>query len=330
MISVCIPVFNLDVRELAGSLNRQAVGISAEIILIDDGSDEKYRMLNRNLQSGESRQSSPGELSSPGGSVGQISSGGQGGHDGGQIRYFEIGKNIGRSKIRNRFSEYARGDILLFLDCDSVILSETFLESYAEAIRDFPGRVICGGRVYDPMPPERDRRLHWKYGMHKESQPASSKKQYPGRSFMTNNFLLPAHVLKEIPFDERISGYGHEDSLFGYELSGKGYEIVHIDNPVLHGELETNREFLNKTVQAVNNLALITKMLDDDPGFSDSITLLRTANRLESGSMAGIIRRLSILSNPAVRWILGRGIISLKLLDVLKLGLYLRLRKDIK
>ena len=147
---------------------------------------------------------------------------------------------------------------------------------------------------------------------------------------MTNNFLLPAHVLKEIPFDERISGYGHEDSLFGYELSRKGFEIVHIDNPVLHGELETNREFVNKTAQAVKNLAVITKMLDNDPVFSDSITLLRTVNRLESRSMAGIIRRLSIISNPVIRWILGRGITSLKLLDVFKLGLYLRLRKDIK
>lgn len=315
MISVCIPVFNLDVSELAESLNKQALRISAEIILIDDGSDEKYRMLNRNLQSGGS---------------GHSSSGGQSGHDGRQIRYFELDKNIGRTKIRNRFTEYAKGDHLLFLDCDSVILSETFLESYTEAIRDFPGRVICGGRVYDPAAPERDRRLHWKYGIHKESQPASIRKLYPGRSFMTNNFLLPAHVLKEIPFDERISGYGHEDSLFGYELSRKGFEIVHIDNPVLHGELETNREFVNKTGQAVKNLAVITKMLDNDPVFNDSITLLKTVNRLESRSMAGIIRRLSIISNPAIRWILGRGITSLKLLDVLKLGLYLRLRNDIK
>lgn len=305
MISVCIPVFNVDVRKLAESLISQAGGISSEIILIDDGSGEKFRELNRDLVSRHDKQS----------------------RQGGRIRYYELGENIGRSAIRNRFPGYANNDHLLFLDCDSLIVSDTFLESYAETLRESPGRVICGGTIYDPEPPERNRRLHWKYGVRKISRPARIRKQNPNRSFMTNNFLVPAHVLKEIPFDERLSGYGHEDSLFGYELSRKGFEILHIDNPVMHGELESNRKFVDKTGEAVQNLVFITEILEDDPKFTDTITLLRTVRRLGSAGLAGFIRIVSFFSNPVFRWLLRRGNTSLKLLDAYKLGLYIRLKK---
>ncbi|MCK4747403.1 MAG: glycosyltransferase, partial [Bacteroidales bacterium] len=278
----------------------QAGDISAEILLIDDGSTENFRKLNLRLRS---RQSNQGEL----------------------IRYHEIGENIGRSRIRNRFTAHAQNNHLLFLDCDSGILSDKFLERYAEAIREHPDSVICGGRVYDVEPPSRNRRLHWKYGIRKESRPAGQRKEDPNRSFMTNNFLIPIHLLKEIPFDERLSGYGHEDSLFGYELFRNGREIIHIDNPVVHGDLETDREFVEKTAEAVHNLVFISKMLKDDPGFAESITLLSTVHRLESVGLAGIIRVGSILYIPLIRWLLQHGIASLKLLDAYKLGLYLRL-----
>jgi len=86
MISVCIPVFNADVRKLADSLIAQAGRIPSEIILIDDGSDAAFREMNRELK------------------------------DKG-VRYFELGENIGRSRIRNRFTGHAIYKYLLFLDC---------------------------------------------------------------------------------------------------------------------------------------------------------------------------------------------------------------------
>ncbi len=297
MISVCIPVFNADVRKLADSLIAQAGRIPSEIILIDDGSDAAFREMNRELK------------------------------DKG-VRYFELGENIGRSRIRNRFTGHAIYKYLLFLDCDSVLPSAQFLENYAEALARFPDHVICGGRIYLAEPPDHSRSLHWKYGIRKESQPVQVRRKDPNRSFMTNNFLLPMKVLKEIPFDERLSGYGHEDSLFGHELGKKGYEIIHIDNPVVHGELELNGAFLDKTREAVQNLVSITGMLNGDPGFTGSISLLQTVSRLESTGLKGIVRMASYLSVPLSEWLLRRGLISLKLLDVFKLGLYLRLKKQ--
>jgi len=296
MISVCIPVFNVDVRNLAETLKEQSSDLPAEIILIDDGSDKKYRDLNANLQNKG-------------------------------IRYYQLEENIGRSRIRNRFAGYAEYEHLLFLDCDSVVISDRFLEEYAKAAVEFPGRLICGGRIYSPEPPGRNRRLHWKYGIRKESQPVEVRKKDPNRSFMTNNFLIPIHVLKQIPFDERLSGYGHEDSLFGHELTRQGYSIVHIDNPVLHGELEPNREFLNKTRDAVQNLVLITELLKDDTGFTESITLLKIVSKLKSRGLAGLVRMSSMILVPFSRLILFLGFSSLKMLDIYKLGLYLILKR---
>jgi glycosyltransferase involved in cell wall biosynthesis len=293
MISVCIPVYNTDVRELAGSLREQAADISAEIILIDDGSADKYRELNRSLQ-----------------------------QEG--FRYYELEKNIGRSRVRNRFTEYATQRHLLFLDCDSVILSDAFLAGYVMAIEEHSNRIICGGRIYDPKPPERRRRLHWKYGIRKESQPVLVREQDPNRSFMTNNFLIPATILKDIPFDKRLFGYGHEDSLFGFELARRGHEIIHIDNPVLHGQLETNREFISKTETAVTNLIFITTQIQTSPEFAGTITLLRTVRRIDAPGTIALIRFFHKLFRPLLRWCLINGMFSLKLLDIYKLGTYLQ------
>ncbi|MFC2098453.1 glycosyltransferase family 2 protein [Bacteroidota bacterium] len=296
MITVCIPVYNVDVSALAAALKSQAEGISAEIILIDDASEPGYREINSALQDE-------------------------------RIQYHELEKNIGRAKIRNLFTKHANDDHLLFLDCDSVVFSENFLSDYAAALKEHPGHVICGGRIYEPKPPKRSKRLHWKYGIRKESQPVNVRRQEPNRSFMTNNFLIPIQILRDIPFNENLSGYGHEDSLFGYDLSRNGHNILHIDNPVLHGDLQTNREFLDKTKEAVHNLVRITDMLEDDPGFFDSITLLRTVQNIEKRKLAGILRTVSFCTIRLFKGILSLGCASLKLLDAYKLGLYLRLKK---
>ena len=54
-------------------------------------------------------------------------------------------------------------------------------------------------------------------------------------------------VLKDQGFNPLISGYGHEDTLFGFELEQNGIVIRHIDNPVLNAHLDSNTQFLYKT-----------------------------------------------------------------------------------
>lgn len=132
--------------------------------------------------------------------------------------YIELEKNIGRAAIRNRFLNYAKYDNLIFLDCDSVIYSNDFLFKYINAIYENPNQLICGGRKYSELPPKRDKKLRWIYGIKRESKTSEARSKKPHKSFMTNNFIISKKILGTIQFDERLVEYGHEDTLFGFEL----------------------------------------------------------------------------------------------------------------
>lgn len=134
--------------------------------------------------------------------------------------------------------------MLLFLDSDSKIIRQDFLLNYTKAYDKTA--VIVGGRTYPPQCPGNDHQLHWKYG--------SLIEQKAIKGFQSNNFLIPASIFKALPFDESLMGYGHEDTLFGHQLSLAGISIHRIDNPVLHDRLETNRVFLQNQKDAIKNL----------------------------------------------------------------------------
>jgi hypothetical protein len=71
---------------------------------------------------------------------------------------------------------------------------------------------------------------------------------------MTNNFVVPKAVMLNIPFDETVTTYGHEDTLFGFQLQAAGIDILHLDNPVLHIGLDEAAHWLEKQRIAIQNL----------------------------------------------------------------------------
>ncbi len=295
MISICIPIYNYDISRLLEALNLQVekLTISCEIILIDDCSSEYYKRFNEAVITKEN--------------------------------YIELSKNVGRSKIRNLFLVHAKYEYLLFLDCDSLIIDESFLNNYIQAIRKNPEfSVLCGGRVYQAEKPERNRLLRWLYGIKKESKPFDIRNMQPNKSFMTNNFLIKKSTFEQHPFDERITTYGHEDTLFGYELLKYNIAIQHIDNPILNGHLETNDEFLDKTVNAVKNLNHILLYVNYDSRFIDSIALLKYYAKLEEKKMIPLIRVLSFLFSSSIEKLLSNGCVNLKLFNFYKLGVFVK------
>jgi hypothetical protein len=141
--------------------------------------------------------------------------------------------------------------------------------------------VVCGGRIYKPVPPdEPEMMLRWLYGIKREQLTADVRNRDPYHSFMTNNFLIPRAVLSRIQFDESLVQYGHEDTLFGFELKKNGVPLIHIQNPLIHTGLEITREFLRKTSEGIENLViLIVQGKIDREGFED-IKILRAYNKL--------------------------------------------------
>ncbi len=285
MFSICIPIFNYDVTKLVNNLYSQCVdfNLDCEIILIDDSSKNEFREINSKLSS--------------------------------VSKYIQLNNNIGRSKIRNLFLKYAKYDYLLFLDCDSIIINDKFIKNYYQAI-DSNAEVIIGGRVYQQQPPDKNYLLRWKYCTIREP----IKDSVSNKAFMSNNFLIKKEIFEKIKFDERISEYGHEDTLFGFELKNAGIKIKYIDNPVLNGELENNKIFLKKTEQSIENLIYILELLNYDKGFISEVSLLKTYFKLKKYKLDFWVNLFFIVKRKPLKWLLEKGIIFLGWFDFYKLG----------
>lgn len=245
MLSVLIPAFNYNICQLAEELHKEAVAqkVSFEIIVIDDASDECHRIQNRCLQ----------KLP--------------------HLRYYEENTNLGRSKIRNKLASLAKYDNLLFMDCDSGIMDKEYIANYLKYIGKYP--VVYGGRLYvDDKSIAAPYKLHWLYGIKREQSTAKTRNIEPNRSFQTNNFLISKQLILDIRFNEKITGYGHEDTLFGYELKKRNITILHIDNPVIHLGLESGEEFLRKTREGIKNLKRIMRINGNEKKLVHDITIL--------------------------------------------------------
>ncbi|MGD2035130.1 MAG: glycosyltransferase family 2 protein [Bacteroidales bacterium] len=301
MLSVLIPVYNFDIRDLAGELSRQAVELKIpfEILVIDDKSDAAFRELNNGIA----------------------------GYEG--VTYHEVQENLGRSRIRNKLADMARFDNFLFLDCDSSVDNDGFLAGYVEHIGE--NNVIYGGRKYDDRRPERDKYLlHWLHGTKREQISVRIREHDPNRSFMTNNFLITRKAFEKVRFNEKMRGYGHEDTLFGYDLHKSDITIKHIDNPVIHLGLESSEEFLRKTREGIKNLLRIIRINGNEKKLARDITLLSYYKKIKKLKLDGMVRYLY----SKTEYLLRRNLLSdhpkLFYFDLYKLGYLCSLNGEIK
>ncbi|MBN1115868.1 MAG: glycosyltransferase [Bacteroidales bacterium] len=294
-----IPVFNYDVRELVQEIHKQAVSaqVDFEILVIDDASDEEFRKINRSLKKLEF------------------------------VSYSEETINLGRSKIRNKLACTSRYNNLLFMDCDSGIIKQDYIRSYIDVIAMHP--VVYGGRLYkEDVQVASNYKLHWLYGIKREQSTADHRNIEPNRSFQTNNFLIKKDLILNIGFNEKITGYGHEDTLFGYELKKRNISIKHIDNPVVHLGLEPSEEFLRKTREGIKNLRRIMRINGNEKKLVRDITILAYYKRIEK---LGLQHAVEFFYNKYEhilrRNLLGRNP-NLLVFDLYKLGYLCSIKRD--
>lgn len=227
MISVLIPVFNNDISILISDLQYQRTrdSIPCEIVVFDDASIESIRSANRNIcfENG--------------------------------IVYKELVKNCGRIEIRKQLAHAAQFEWILFIDSDSRIVKQSFLKQYLDWVGSFDA--IVGGTIYDNEMPPCSKRLHWKYGKHREITNDNK------RTFRTNNFCIRKSLFKQIEIPVGIKGYGHEDTYIGIQLERFGIQVQYIDNPVLHLGIENTPVFIAKSENALKNLLELQKHVDE-------------------------------------------------------------------
>jgi hypothetical protein len=297
MLSICIPIYNFNASELIFTLQKQThvCEEKTELIIIDDASSPIHKEKIRAVVAPHT--------------------------------YIELTENVGRAKIRNLFLKYVQYDYLLFLDGDSLLVHPDFITNYIQFIKQNTPDIVCGGRVYPTLCPSRKQALSWKYGTFKESKKVQERIKNPNRSFMTNNFLIQKKIFNQISFNEQLIQYGHEDTLFGYELSKQHITIDHIDNPVLNGDIENNDVFVDKTEKGIQNLLFISKSLQQDNAFIENISLLKTQAFIKSVHLSFFFQMFFIFSQSMLRKALNSGYAPLVLFDLYKLCYLIKIDK---
>ena len=225
MLSILIPVFNRDIRASVRELHALALAetFPFEIICVDDGSSQDIAVLNQEIST----------------------------LDG--VQYVRLEQNIGRAAIRNLLADKSNFDFLLFMDADFKIPHTDYLRRYLACCSG--NQVVIGGSLYlDCTPADPALLLRWRYGTRREQLPLSKRRRMGWRAFTTHHFLIPSAAFSKVRFDESLRNYGHEDTLFGQNLKAAGFTLLHIDNPLLHQELDPAPVFLEKVAHSVQNL----------------------------------------------------------------------------
>ena len=297
-LSVCIPIYNSDVRALVNTLCAQIAALpeaKIDIVLIDDASVPEYTKSN--------------VFSEP------------------VVQFIALPQNIGRSRIRNAFLKYTDADYLLFLDGDSTIQDPLFFKKYADYLTQQPIEVLVGASVYQNHKPNRSQRLRWSYSTQRESLDYHRRTQHHHAGFKTNNFIIRRSVLQQIPFDERLAGYGHEDTLLGLQLADQQIPIAHIDNPVWNLKLDTNAEFLSKTDSALKNLLWLAEKYPALRVF-DHNRLLQLHLKLKQHVVFSYLIGLLTSITPFLAYLLKTGYAPLFLFDLYRLLRLQQLNKN--
>jgi len=269
LLSVLIPVWRTCPTALLDSLWQQAGQFSqpTEILVLDDSADPAcfgWHELYRH-------------------------------HPG--IRIHTFPENLGRSRARNTLLGQAMGKWVLWLDGDLEI-PDGYLNGLMRIIEDGAtqpgesGPVICGGIGVEPIPnrsvtagePPVDMRdsLRYRYALRVEAATADRRSRAPYRWVRAAHCLMPAQAARRLSFPDFVEGYGHEDTHWALQMKAAGYVVRHIDHPVLHRGIDSNEVFLEKTRQAVSNLARLWRY---DPLFARygrEISLIRAHDLLQA------------------------------------------------
>ncbi len=291
-LSICIPVLNYDVRRLVESLHRQAekLTVGYEIIVIDDHSEERFKHQNSSILSLKN------------------------------VFYTELDENIGRAAIRNLLAKTAKNDYLIFMDCDAETPDNLFLQRYVDVCK---GVMVCyGGRAYAPAPLQTDWHFRWHYGVERECPRAATRSLHPNRSFITFNFLISKSLFENLAFDTELTGYGHEDTLFGYALGQNGIIVQHIDNPLIHIGLENSVSFIKKTENGIKNLFFLYQKSNYSPQLITDIKLLKYYVLCKKYGFSFFIRLFfKVLKPYLLKNLLGKSP-NLLVFDIYKLGFF--------
>lgn len=286
MLSILIPTKDYSCCRLVTSLQQQGekLDVPFEILIAEDGSSPDGIMLNKQL------------ARLP------------------YCRIIIIDKNIGRAPVRNLLAKEAQYPNILFIDSDAIVEKDNFLKEYCEALSC--NDVVCGGLYHAQEQPSSNCSLRYRYERRADKRRSAAERSHsPYDNFTTFNFAIRREIFLSILFNEKITRYGYEDTLFGHNLREKGIEIKHIDNALLHTGLESNSIYLGKIEESIKTLVEIRDEIGETP-------LLRAAKKIEKIHCTRAVAGVWKITNKALRKNLLGKRPSLTVLNIYKLGFF--------
>lgn len=244
--------------------------------------------------------------------------------DHGDFRFIQLDKNLGRSAIRNYLGQQAKYAQLIFMDADCLPISSEFIQNY---VKNFdPEQILVGGQLFSEKPPkDPNKLLRWKYGTEVEARSIKKRREAPYKSFMANNFSISKSLLSRYCFDNQHSGYGHEDTLFGLQLKKQQVPVNHIDNPIRHVGLETNAEFVEKTIEGVKNLAWLYTQEKID----SHVKLIQVYQRLKASGLGNLSAKYLSKKIKKYQYNLVSKKPSLRIFSLFKLAVFMRFMEEL-
>ncbi|WP_330442935.1 glycosyltransferase family 2 protein [Flavobacterium sp. C4GT6] len=286
MLSILIPVYNYDISQLLQKIHTEVISLNIpfEIIVIDDKSEKSFLKKNK----------TQAELLN--------------------CKFIENKVNLGRTQTRKKLAEEARYQSLLFLDSDTLPVSDNFIANYIKVMDK--AQVILGGIAYKTEPKDPNTSLRLKYGIERESKPAQVRSLNPYGNVLSANLLIDKQVFLENNFSKEANLYGL-DIYFAYNLYKNHTPLLHIDNPVYHIGLESNEVFFKKSLNAVKSRKDI---LVNKEGIENINSLLKHYKKLKKYGLKPLVS----LGFKAAEPVLKRKILNdnpnLFCLDLYRLG----------
>ncbi|BCY28721.1 glycosyltransferase family 2 protein [Flavobacterium okayamense] len=243
MLSILITIYNYNLFPLVEELYSQCIScnIDFEILTQDDASNSTLNIENEKINSLP------------------------------HCSFFVLKENVGYRENKNILVQKSKYDLLLILDGDCKIDNPNFIKNYLNSFENFDG--VYGGRIHPEKPFSPKQTLRWKYGKFMEDQSIEQRNKSPYRSFLFNNTLIRKEIFNQVKFDNSFKKYGHDDTLFSFELKKINARLKHIENPVIHDDIDSNIVFYNKTKHSLENLFFLYTTNKIDTNHSKMITL---------------------------------------------------------
>lgn len=144
--------------------------------------------------------------------------------------------------------------------------------------------------------------------------------------FHSNNFLIRKEIFLKLPYLDGIKAYGHEDTFWGIVMHETGVKIQVIDNPVLHDDVESAGNFIEKSREALYNLSVLSKSIHHDV-LKKHVRLFRVYKMINYYRLTGFVLFSGFLFKKIILANLRSCNPSLILFDLYRLSHFIQIQK---